>query len=41
LGKNIDITRKVQEGNVSIKKEDFERLTKEIIGKISICESMK
>ncbi len=37
----IDIARKVQEGNVSIKKEDFERLTKEIIGKIHACESMK
>ena len=30
----IDIARKVQEGNVSIKKEDFEKLTKEIINKI-------
>ena len=30
----IDIARKVQEGNVSIKKEYFEKLTKEIINKI-------
>lgn len=30
----IDIARSTQEGNVSIKKEDFENLTKEIIKKI-------
>lgn len=30
----IDIARSVQEGNVSIKKEDFRRLAQEIINKM-------